>query len=79
MHEFYYDSFRFFFATTVLSIFRLKKYLNGHTPLIKQHVTMNLAPLDSSPQDVFSKPKKLYLGPFIFDRKKLIFFAHNIL
>jgi hypothetical protein len=48
--------------------FSPEKKLNGHNSLIKQHVAMNLPPLDSSRQDVSFELKKIHPGLVIFEK-----------
>jgi hypothetical protein len=42
-----------------------KKHLNGHSSLIKNNMTMNSTPLDSSFQCASFEPKKFYLAFFV--------------
>jgi hypothetical protein len=41
-------------------IFTSENHLNDHSSLIKLHMAMNFAPLDSSCQGASSEPKKIY-------------------
>jgi hypothetical protein len=47
-------------------IFTSENHLNAHSPLIKQHMAINFAPLDGPCQGASSESKKIYLDFFIF-------------
>jgi hypothetical protein len=49
-------------------IFTSKNHLNAHSSLIKQHMAMNFAPLDSPCQGASSESKKMYLNFFILEK-----------
>jgi hypothetical protein len=54
-------------------IFTSENHLNAHSSLIKQHMTMNFAPLDCSCQGASSEPKKMFLDFSVLEK-----FAKNI-
>jgi hypothetical protein len=47
-------------------IFTSENHLNAHSSLIKQHMAMNVAPLDYACQGASSEWKKIYLDFFHF-------------
>jgi hypothetical protein len=49
-------------------IFTSKNHLNAHSSVIKQHMAMNFAPLDSPCQGASSESKKMYLNFFILEK-----------
>jgi hypothetical protein len=63
-------------------IFTSENHLNAHSSLIKPHMAMNFAPLDSSCQGASSEPKKIYLDfsvleKFAKNQKIHIFGSHS--
>jgi hypothetical protein len=49
-------------------IFTSKNHLNAHSSVIKPHMAMNFAPLDSPCQGASSESKKMYLNFFILEK-----------
>jgi hypothetical protein len=49
-------------------IFTSENHLNAHSSLIKQHMAMNFAPLESPCQGASSESKKIYLDFFILEK-----------
>jgi hypothetical protein len=49
-------------------IFTSENHLNAHSSLIKQHMTMNFAPLDCSCQGASSEPKKMFLDFSVLEK-----------